>query len=145
MDVLLSFTKINRSIMTNNKQNTAVEQMFQEMLEIQQSGKTLTFDENLALLEKYKEIYKEQMIDCSLCHSSRMKHAYQADSKYYANQSFELWLQGENKIPDNLIFHKTGYNWGVRDINNLSQILGYYATYEEAKIACLKQIKESEQ
>ena len=46
--------------MTNNKQQTAVEQMFQEMLEIQQSGKTLTFDENLALLEKYKQIEKQQ-------------------------------------------------------------------------------------
>ena len=46
--------------MTNNKQQTAVEQMFQEMLEIQQSGKTLTFDENLLLLEKYKEMEKQQ-------------------------------------------------------------------------------------
>ena len=46
--------------MSNNKQQTAVEQMFQEMLEIQQSGKTLTFDENLALLKKYKEMEKEQ-------------------------------------------------------------------------------------
>jgi hypothetical protein len=48
--------------MTNNKQQTAVEQMFQEMLEIQQSGKTLTFDENLLLLEKYKEMEKKQAI-----------------------------------------------------------------------------------
>ena len=47
--------------MTNNKQQTAVEQMFQEMLEIQQSGKTLTFDENLALLEKYKEMYRDEI------------------------------------------------------------------------------------
>jgi len=39
----------------------AVEQMFQEMLEIQQSGKTLTFDENLALLEKYKEMYRDEI------------------------------------------------------------------------------------
>jgi hypothetical protein len=131
--------------MENDKQNTVVEQMFQEMHEIQQSGKTLTFDENLALLEKYKEMYKEQMIDCALWHSSRMRNAYQQDNKYYANQSFELWLEGENKIPDYLIFHKTGDNWGVRDINNPSQALGYYATYEEAKIACLKQIKENEQ
>ena len=48
--------------MTNNKQQTAVELLFQEMLEIQQSGKTLTFDENLDLLEKYKEMDKEQKI-----------------------------------------------------------------------------------
>jgi hypothetical protein len=39
-----------------------VELLFQEMLEIQQSGKTLTFDENLDLLEKYKEMDKEQKI-----------------------------------------------------------------------------------
>ena len=47
--------------MTNNEQTMAVEQMFQEMLEIQQSGKTLTFDENLALLEKYKEMYRDEI------------------------------------------------------------------------------------
>ncbi len=46
--------------MTNNKQQTALEQMFQEMLDIQQSGKTLTFDENLALLEKFKQKEKQQ-------------------------------------------------------------------------------------
>ena len=49
--------------MKNNKQQKAVEQMFQEMLEIQQSGKTLTFDENLALLKKYKEMEKERIIN----------------------------------------------------------------------------------
>jgi hypothetical protein len=46
--------------MTNNKQQMVVELIFQEMLEIQQSCKTLTFDENLDLLEKYKEMQKEQ-------------------------------------------------------------------------------------
>jgi hypothetical protein len=46
--------------MTDETKKTAVEQMFQEMLEIQQSGKTLTFDENLLLLEKYKEMEKQQ-------------------------------------------------------------------------------------
>ena len=49
-----------KELMEKDKQQTAVEQMFQEMLEIQQSGKTLTFDENLALLKKYKEMEKEQ-------------------------------------------------------------------------------------
>ena len=43
--------------MTNNKQQTAVELMFEEMFE---SCKTLTFDENLYLLEKYKQMQKEQ-------------------------------------------------------------------------------------
>jgi hypothetical protein len=46
--------------MTDETKKTVVELMFQEMLEIQQSGKTLTFDENLDLLEKYKEMEKEQ-------------------------------------------------------------------------------------
>ena len=46
--------------MTDETKKTVVELMFQEMLEIQQSGKTLTFDENLDLLEKYKEMQKEQ-------------------------------------------------------------------------------------
>ena len=49
-----------KELMEKDKQQTAVEQIFQEMLEIQQSGKTLTFDENLALLKKYKEMEKEQ-------------------------------------------------------------------------------------
>ena len=43
------------------KNYTAVELLFQEMLEIQQSGLTLSFDENIELLEKYKEMEKEQI------------------------------------------------------------------------------------
>ena len=49
--------------MTNETKQTAVEQLFIEMLEIQQSGKTLTFDENVELLNKYKEMEKEQIKD----------------------------------------------------------------------------------
>ena len=45
----------------NETKQTAVEQLFIEMLEIQQSGKTLTFDENVELLNKYKEMEKEQI------------------------------------------------------------------------------------
>ena len=45
--------------MSNNKQSS-VEKMFQEMLGIQQEGIKLTFDENLALLEKYKAMHKEE-------------------------------------------------------------------------------------
>jgi len=52
--------------MTNETKQTAVEQLFIEMLEIQQSGKTLTFDENVDLLNKYKEIEKDQMLECYL-------------------------------------------------------------------------------
>ena len=48
--------------MSNNKQSS-VEKMFQEMLGIQQEGIKLTFDENLALLEKYKAMHKEEMIN----------------------------------------------------------------------------------
>ena len=47
--------------MTNETKQTAVEQLFIEMLEIQQSGKTLTFDENVELLNKYKEMEKERI------------------------------------------------------------------------------------
>jgi len=47
--------------MTNRRQQPAVELLFQEMLEIQRSGNTLTFDEHLALLEKYQAIHKEQI------------------------------------------------------------------------------------
>ena len=48
--------------MSNNKQSS-VEKMFQEMLGIQQEGIKLTFDENLALLEKYKAMHEEEMIN----------------------------------------------------------------------------------
>ena len=44
----------------SNKQSS-VEKMFQEMLGIQQEGIKLTFDENLALLEKYKAMHKEEI------------------------------------------------------------------------------------
>ena len=47
--------------MSNNKQNS-IEKMFQEMIEIQQSGMKLTFDENLALLEKYKAMHKKEIM-----------------------------------------------------------------------------------
>ena len=44
----------------SNKQSS-VEKMFQEMLGIQQEGIKLTFDQNLALLEKYKAMHKEEI------------------------------------------------------------------------------------
>ena len=47
--------------MSNDKQSS-VEKMFQEMLGIQQEGIKLTFDENLALLEKYKAMHKEEIL-----------------------------------------------------------------------------------
>ena len=45
----------------NNKQSS-VEKMFQEMLGIQQEGIKLTFDENLLLLGKYKEMHKKEIL-----------------------------------------------------------------------------------
>jgi hypothetical protein len=58
--VLGRFLRIEE--MSNNKQSS-VEKMFQEMIEIQQSGMKLTFDENLALLEKYKEMHKKEILN----------------------------------------------------------------------------------
>jgi hypothetical protein len=81
--------------MTNNKQKTAVELMFQEMLEIQQSGKTLTFDENLLLIEKYKEMEKERMIKAynEDLHGGLSGHRKFNDGEDYYEQTY-----GENKL-----------------------------------------------
>ena len=80
--------------MTNNEQTMAVEQMFQEMLEIQQSGKTLTFDENLALLEKYKEMYKDEMeaVRIEICAEKSTSEAnkYAEGYKEGYNRALEL-------------------------------------------------------
>lgn len=80
--------------MKNNKQQTAVEQMFQEMLEIQQSGKTLTFDENLALLEKYKEMYNDEIeaaaIISSATESTSKASSYAEGYKEGYNRALEL-------------------------------------------------------
>ena len=48
--------------MSNNKQSS-VEKMFQEMLGIQQEGIKLTFDENLLLLEKYKAMHEQEIMN----------------------------------------------------------------------------------
>ena len=80
--------------MTNNEQTMTVEQMFQEMLEIQQSGKTLTFDENLALLEKYKEMYKDEMeaVRIEICAEKSTSEAnkYAEGYKEGYNRAIEL-------------------------------------------------------
>ena len=57
MDVLLSFTKINRSIMTNNKQLTAVEQLINHLMEY-------GFDLSLHKMEieHFKEMEKDQHV-----------------------------------------------------------------------------------
>jgi len=65
MDVLLSFTKINRSIMTNNKQQTAVEWLWEiaynreltvedwkQAKEMEVAGREMSYDEGYA--EGYK-------------------------------------------------------------------------------------------
>ena len=53
----------------DNKQQTAVEQLFVKMLDIQESFNQLTFDEYSELLNKYHEIEKNQAINFALdCH-----------------------------------------------------------------------------
>ena len=46
--------------MTNETKQTAVEQLFVGMLQIQQAGILLTFDEYFELLENFKKIEIEQ-------------------------------------------------------------------------------------
>ena len=95
--------------MTNNEQTMAVEQMFQEMLEIKQSGKTLTFDENLLLLEKYKEMYKDEMeaVRIEICAekstSEANKYAEGYKEGYHraienAKYQINKWIDKELKI-----------------------------------------------
>ena len=61
------------------------------MLGIQQEGIKLTFDENLALLEKYKAMHKEEIIDA---HGTQYDYSYsQIDPKkvtgeQYYNETF---------------------------------------------------------
>jgi hypothetical protein len=49
------------------------------------------------VLEEFKIAEKERMIDFALFHSARMKYALQKDNEFYANQTFLLWLEGENQ------------------------------------------------
>jgi ribosomal protein S17E len=67
--------------MSNNKQSS-VEKMFQEMIEIQQEGIELTFDENLALLEKYKAMHKEEIMNANEDLST-------ANGEQYYNETFQ--------------------------------------------------------
>ena len=52
------------------------------MIEIQQSGKKLTFDENLALLEKYKAMHKEEKMQ------AHFAPKYGCFSEQYYNETF---------------------------------------------------------
>jgi len=61
--------------------------MFQEMLGIQQEGIKLTFDENLALLEKYKAMHKEEIINATI-YGDRFEGCYGLDSEKYYNETF---------------------------------------------------------
>jgi hypothetical protein len=67
--------------MSNNKQSS-VEKMFQEMLGIQQEGIKLTFDENLALLEKYKAMHNEEIME------AHFAPKYGCFSEQYYNETF---------------------------------------------------------
>ena len=68
--------------MNKEKNYTAVELLFQEMLEIQQSGLTLSFDENIELLEKYKEMEKEQIME------AHYAPKYGCFSEQYYNETY---------------------------------------------------------
>ena len=59
--------------MTNETKQTAVEQLFVEMLQIQQAGILLTLDEYFELLEKYKEMEKEQTMNFALDYMMQSK------------------------------------------------------------------------
>jgi hypothetical protein len=80
--------------MSNNKQSS-VEKMFQEMLGIQQEGIKLTFDENLALLEKYKAMHNDEItrsmnvafIDALKIRDENYKSPYEDWEQYY-NETF---------------------------------------------------------
>ena len=74
--------------MTNNKQQTAVEQLFVKMLDIQESCNQLTFDEYSELLNKYHEIEKNQAINFALdCHGMTK---YQIEEHYI--KTYGLYL-----------------------------------------------------
>jgi DNA polymerase III alpha subunit (gram-positive type) len=77
----------------NNKQSS-VEKMFQEMLGIQQEGIKLTFDENLALLEKYKAMHKEEIIDA---HGTQYDYSFsQIDPKKVTGEQYYKQTFGGN-------------------------------------------------
>ena len=77
--------------MNKEKNYTAVELLFQEMLEIQQSGLTLSFDENIELLEKYKEMEKEQICEAHYQGYRTSIGTTEISEKYY-NETY-----GDNK------------------------------------------------
>ena len=79
--------------MSNDKQSS-VEKMFQEMLGIQQEGIKLTFDQNLALLEKYKAMHKEEIEEawdkgdyCIDLPDGTWEQKYKSAEQYY-NETF---------------------------------------------------------
>ena len=43
-----------------------------------------------------------------------------------------------------LIYETIGGKYGVTDVMDYDQILGYYETYDEAKTVCLERIKQKE-
>ena len=76
--------------MSNNKQQSSVEKLFQEMLGIQQEGIKLTFDENLALLEKYKAMHKEEVIDANWEASEDTERAEQYYNETFGGNNFDF-------------------------------------------------------
>lgn len=73
--------------MSINKQSS-VEKMFQEMLEIQQEGIKLTFDEHLDLLEKYKTMHKEEIAQAWKNGDGQFDNVAEQMSIDYYNETF---------------------------------------------------------
>ena len=80
--------------MSNNKQSS-IEKMFQEMLGIQQEGIKLTFDENLALLEKYKAMHKEEVLNFDSLLDKHQINAYKNNTIYLSREEFYNETFGE--------------------------------------------------
>ena len=91
--------------MSNDKQSSV--DIFKEQLidifEDYHDG-IITLDEYIENInkatEQAKEMEKERMFDFALLHTARMKYAIQHDNKYFANQTFELWVKGHNKMSE---------------------------------------------
>ena len=84
----------NNKFMSNNKQSS-IEKMFQEMLGIQQEGIKLTFDENLALLEKYKAMHKEEVLNFDSLLDKHQINAYKNNTIYLSREEFYNETFGE--------------------------------------------------
>jgi hypothetical protein len=94
------------ALMKNDKQETPMEWFIEQLEEkgdlretpsIRNIQLNIDTSDYMELKQQAKEMEKEKMIDFALFHSARMKYALQKDNEFYANQTFVLWLDGENQ------------------------------------------------